>query len=248
MANQEKKNNRSSGKKEDRLTLKPWLIGIASIAALCVLVAGIYFFFYRETDTSYISLEVISEGVLLDRENNITYYELSNSYEAKLRVVSDHSAEVDDGRKLYKLAVKENDKTVTLDTSKWLVESVEDGGSVFCSDLLLVPDILGFDTSKVYICTDNADEIAVAIGSLTYGDVDKFLGDYLLKEKYEGEGVYYEGYKIRLVSDKYTWLYYVLYLVRCDNGDYYVYGVEDRTGYTVSKELFTDIIGGDIDE
>ena len=96
----------------------------------------------------------------------------------------------------------------------------------------------------MYVCSDAMDELVVTFTSLSGDSADKFINEYLEGNVYKGNGVPYETFKLRITSEEYKWLYYILYLVRCDNGDYYVYGATDRTGYTVDPTFFHASLGG----
>lgn len=234
----------SDTKKEnkDRLTPMPWLIGLAVVLALALFVY-VYAVISDSSSSGVIKLTEKTEGVLIDEKNGITYYELSGEYEARFRVSNAHYGKAGK-KKLYQLAYKEKEAINKVNGYLWLAETPEDGGSVYASSAAHVPSLENFDWENVIVCTDVKDELVVALHSLSGASADLFVNGYLEKNPYDGGGLPFETYKVRITSKSYGWLYYTLYLVRCDNGDYYVYSESDRKSYAVESSLFLSSLGG----
>lgn len=238
-------NTKHTKNANDRFDPRPWLIGIAVILAIGMLLFAYYEFIWSKNNSSdYEEFSKVSDGIIENRETGLRYFELSGSYEARYRVTNTCYGKLGKTN-LYQLAYKDSKGNAeALSGELYLALSPEDGGKVYIAETQSAPTLAGFKTSTVYVCTDIKDELVAAITSFSGSDATALVNEYLAKEKYEGEGNPYETYRLRLISDSCGWLYYVLYLVRCDNGDYYIYGVDDRTGYAVESTRFHSSLGG----
>lgn len=235
---------KTAEKNEDRLTPKPWLIGIAIILALALVIVAYYEFFWDNKGTPKAVFTKKSQGIIRNENNGMLYYELSESYEARYHVSNDYYGKLA-GEKLYQLAYKKSGgEAVTVDPELYVTFDPDKNGKVYASEAVSVPSLADFKTDAVYVCSDVKDELIITLTSLSGATAEDFVETYLEKEKYTGDGEPYETYKLRITSKEYGWLNYILYLVRCDNGDYYAYGADDRTAYAVDSRDFHESIGG----
>lgn len=230
----------------EKLSPLPWLTGIAAVAAICI----VFYVIYLLTDApNYEKFTEKSDGVIVSEKTGFVYMELSKSYEECLRVSSEAYGKLGD-KLLYCLAYEKDGKTTVVSGERYLVEKLEDGGRVYARNDEVIPTLDAFDPSIAYICHENDGDNGIVYDTMTSLSEDglkAFVNGYLKKELYEGKGVPYQTFEVKIESNTYPFLRYILYLVRCDNGDYYAYGAIDRKGYTVDSSLFTNALGGSID-
>ncbi len=248
MANNKKKKTlkKSSGKNsEDKLTLKYWLIGFAGVAAFVGIVVLFSFIF---SNTSKIKFSY-DNGLLTNLSTGETYLEAPATFETKYTVKGVYGMLED--TPIYKLGYYVYDTLRPVDTSLYLTD--KDGTLFYSSNAPALPSLSGFDAEKIYVCTDvSDDEYSMALMSLTNEktpDATDFVKDYLRGERYSMEddgGIPQTTYKLRIESNNYPYFYYIMYLVECDNGDFYVYTDEDSSSIKVSSEWFDGKIGSTV--
>lgn len=238
--NRRKKTVRYSGQAgsgKDRLSIW-WLIGALIVG---VLVTGIILL------SHWLGGQVRSfsceDGLLTDLEGSTQYMRASGNYEAvsALRDVYGRAGELS----LHGVAYKNKlGQVIAADTSRYLTDGK---GTLFISSAVLLPGLSSFGCEVMYVCTDTEDELTLALASFS-SDTDyrpeDIIDEYLNAPAYDMEkgGAPQTTYKLYLSSPvKYPAFYYVMSLVHCDNGDFYIYTQEDRVGRRIRSRYFEKI-------
>lgn len=228
--------NRKPGEK---LTLKYWIAGAAALIIIVGLIALISFI-AAEISVPQFSL---SEGMLTNLSDGTVYVKSSGNYEARYAAKGVYGKA--DGVPVYKVGYYNSYGVFTeVDPDLCLTDGK---GTLYYSSKMRLPSLSGFDWDIVYVCNDAADELTFTIMSLTDEDgryASDFVESYLRGKSYNFEegGLADANYKIRITSSVYPHLYYVMTLVRCDNGDFYAYTDEDRTAIEVDSSLFSGLL------
>lgn len=233
---QKKKKSRAPG---ETLTLKYWLLGGGVVVLLVALVIGAALLL-----ASGETIKFTEEDGMLVREDGVMYMKASSEYAARYVVTGRGQkpyGKTQSGNGVYKMGYyNAYEVLMELDPDRYLTD--REGNVYYSSNSTLLPDLASFDTGCVYVCTDAADEITMALLSLTNDSLpvaDDFVEEILAGKHYSAEngGVPTDTYRLYFTSPTYGYLYYVMYLVRCDNGDYYVYSDSDRSSVAISDRF-----------
>lgn len=247
--NSRKDKSPGAGRKnpKEKLTAKYWLIGAAAVVVVIAIIAVASLI---AADMSRLRFSS-SNGMLTNLSDGRVYVRSSGNYEARYAVDEPYGYIDTDDSPIYKVGYY-NSYGVFMEVDPELC--LTDGaGTLYYSSSMRLPSLSGFDWDIVYVCNDEDDEFTFSIMSLTDEDgryASDFVESYLRGRTYSYEedgGLPDETYKIRITSTVYPYLYYVMTLVRCDNGDFYAYTDEDRTSIAVDSSLFENLVPGSSD-
>ena len=69
-----------------------------------------------------------------------------------------------------------------------------------------------------------------------------FVEEYQKGQPYVGDSFGIKTYCVQLTSSKYNYLAYMLYLVQCEDGSWYMYTKSDRTSILMDSHWFDDLL------
>ncbi len=233
---QKKKKSKAPG---ETLTLKYWLLGGGIVVLLVALVVGAALLLAAGETVKF-----TEEDGMLVREDGVMYMKATPEYAARYVVTGRGQkpyGKTDSKDGIYKMGYyNAYGVLMELDPDRYLAD--REGNVYYSSNSTLLPDLASFDTDCVYVCTDEADEITMSLLSLKNDSLpvaDDFVEEILDGKRYSAEngGIPLDTYRLYFTSPTYGYLYYVMYLVRCDNGDYYVYSDSDRSSVAISARF-----------
>lgn len=233
----EKKNEKDP---REKLTWKYWLggaFGVIVFAALLILAANLL----AEDDR----MRFTEENGMLVREDGRIFLKASDVYAVRDTIGNDYGV-TDKGNPIYKVGFK-NDygKLMEMDSDNYLTDGK---GTLYYGELAVLPSLASFRTDCVYVVSEKAGEMTVALMSLTNeerNDAESFVQEYLSNTRYVGEGEYVASYTLYLTSSVYEHLYYILYLEQRGGNEFYVYSDEDPSSIRVSSRYFSELIAPD---
>ncbi len=225
--------------RQDKLTWKYWLIGAGVIA---LLIGVILLVSVIAEHASYVRFTE-SEGVLVRESDRMTYQKAPATYVARYPITTrkGNAYGEADGKLIYKMGFYNSYGVLKeLDVDNYLTD---EDGSFYYGSYALLPTLENFSTDLIYICADYGEGKLISLESLAEADAQGLVLEYLAGNRYIiDDDVYAETtYTLHVTSSRYDYLYYVMYLVRCSNGDYYIYTSEDRSSIKVSSSYFSKL-------
>lgn len=223
--------NASDGK--DKLNWKYWLIGLLVVVAAVGLVVGIALLANRYDYVKF----TLSDGTLT-REDGTVFLQAQDTYAVRYTIGNRYGMAGD--TPIYKVGFYNSYGLLReMDEDNYLTDGK---GTLYYGNYGTPPSLKEFSdtTDLLYICTDFSEDTLVAVASLSEADAQGAVKEYLNGERYQepSDVEYKDVYTVQLTSTKYDYLYYIMYLVRCSNGDYYMYTHEDRSSIKVSASWF----------
>lgn len=253
--NQKKKKKRARKVRDphETLTLRYWLLGGAVLVVLIALVVGAAALLAAGETVTFAE----EEGGLIRDSDGAMFLKAPATYAVRYVVAGKRQkafGKTDTGRKIYKVGYyNAYGVLMEMDSDNYLTDAE---GNLYYGSMALLPELASFRTDCVYVCTDAADEITMALLSLKDENTPvatDFVDEVLEGRHYSAEsgGLPLETYRLYLTSSVYGYLYYVMYLVRCDNGDFYVYTDEDPSAIAISEKFASryleEALGGKTD-
>ncbi|MBQ7364573.1 MAG: hypothetical protein IJW46_03150 [Clostridia bacterium] len=239
-----KKKKQASGKRRDpheRLTLKYWLGGGAVLAVFVGLIVLIALLAARADIVRF----SYADGVLTREYDGRTFIKAPDTYET-LFPLGNRYGKTDDFQ-VYKVGFYNSYGILSeMDSENYLTDAE---GNLYYGNMVVLPTLdeaealktFAADTVRFGNFDSDDDGIVVYFSSLTNKnapDATDFVNEYLKGKRYIGEGLPQKTYRVQLTSAKYDYLAYILYLVECDNGDFYLYSDVNRSSIAMDSEWF----------
>ena len=239
-----KKYTEDTEPEKDKLTLKYWLIGAFAVAALVGVVFLISVLAAPDTAIPF----TYKDGVLTRESDGRVYRQASKMYqvEAFSQKSQPRYGKAGD-MSIYKVGYKDTkyDRVASLDAEHYLTDGK---GTLYYSGDVSLPNPTMFHPEEINmgtVMTTDSGETVTYLKTLTNKnspDATDFMNQYLERNPYIGNGLPQETCRLKLTEkSKYPWLSMIMHLVRCDNGDFYVYTDEDLQSVAVSSDWFGDI-------
>ncbi|MBR2986576.1 MAG: hypothetical protein IKC63_01005 [Clostridia bacterium] len=230
-----KQTKQNTGKKKRRdphetLTLKYWLGGAAAVAVLVGLVVLASVLLTRAERVKF----VYADGMLTRTYDNRVFLKAPDCYEILFPLGNTYGESED--FPVYQVGFYNKYGVLSsMDDENYLTDSEHRfyyGNMVVLPTLDETEALLEFSADTVRFGEFEEDEsFVVYFSSLTNKnapDATDFVNEYLTGRRYVGDGLPQKTYRVQLTSAKYDYLSYILYLVECDNGDYYLYSPADK--------------------
>lgn len=240
------KNKQVTTAKQDKLTLKYWLIGILAVAAV---VGAVFLLSYLTPQPDTAVPFTVSGDDLIRDSDGARYVKAPAMYQVDAFYKKSEPRYGKAGNlSIYKVGYKDTqyNTIVALDEAYYLTDGK---GNLYYNPVAVsLPNLETFKAEQVsmgtMVTTDKGTTITYlkTLTNKNSPDASDFVAEYLDYNPYLGEGLPQETCQLKLTSSsKYPYLSYMMYLVRCDNGDFYVYTEADRSGYQVSSKWFEEI-------
>ena len=239
-----KKKTQKKGKRyrdpHETLTMKYWLGGAIVLALFVALVVGICLLAARADIVRF----SYADGVLTREYDGRKFIKAPEGYEV-LYTLGNRYGKTEDFP-VYKVGFYNKYGILSeMDDENYLTDGE---GNLYYGNLVALPlleekeALLDFSADTVRFGNYGDDEsIVVYFSSLTNKnsrDASEFVEEYLVGKRYVGDGLPQKTYRVQLTSAKYAYLSYILYLVECDNGDYYLYSDSNRSSIAMDSEWF----------
>ena len=231
--------------KKDRLTWRYWLIGIGIIALTVGVIALITAI---DNGASWVTFTEKEGGIIRDYDDRM-FLKAPETYAVRYTVGGKYGKMGDD--RIYKVGFYNSYGVLKeMDPENYLTDGK---GTFYYGSYATLPELTAF-RDRIYVCSEYANVVDgetniqtvswMSLSNENTPDVDDFIAAYRAGTRYDLDngGTPQTTYTLYLTSSTYDYLYYVMYLVYCDNGDFYAYTKEDRSSITVPKELFSQLI------
>ena len=121
-----------------------------------------------------------------------------------------------------------------------------DGVSFYYGNYVAPPTLEKFEADTVRIGEMTADEktrvYLTSFSNVNAPDATDFVNEYLTGKTYVGDSFGVKTYCVQLTSSKYNYLAYMLYLVQCEDGSWYMYTKSDRTSIQMDSRWFESLL------
>ena len=226
----------------EQLTWKYWIIG-ALILAVIVGVVALCIHFAMLASVRQFSE---NDGILTRLSDGTLYMKADEVYEVLFPVSSSEKGTPygeAEGLKLYEVGYFNSyAKLKKMDPDFYLT----DGTYLYLANTVMPPRLSEFAADTVRIGEFTADEkTRVYLTSLTNESsplATEFVAEYLKGERYTGDAKVVKTYCVQLTSAKYNYLAYMMYLVECEDGSWYLYSKENIASIKMSAEWFKDLV------
>lgn len=246
MANETKKKKKKNKKPVDpreKLTWKYWIIG----AVITLIIFGGTVLFAYFADLADVR-EFTCQNGIYTRDDGRLYIKADGAYEALHTPVSRNEKGTPYGKceelSLYEvgyLDVYGNLKK--LDANDYLTDRSH---ALYIARSAMLPTVSQLEADTVRFGVFTADEKTrlyrgVSLTNQSSPEATEFVKEYLNKTLYAGDATPLDTYCVQLTSAKYPYLAYMLYLVECEDGSWYMYTKDDRTPIRMSAEWFEGV-------
>lgn len=245
MANETKKKQKKNKKPVDpreRLTWKYWIIG--ALITLIIFGGTVLFAYFADLNDVR---EFTCQNGIYTRDDGRIYVKADSAYEALLQPVSRNKKGTPygecEGLSLYEvgyLDVYGNLKK--LDADNYLTDKSH---ALYIASTAILPTVSQLEADTVRIGEFTADEktrlYRKSLTNQSSPEATEFVKEYLKKTLYAGDATPLDTYCVQLTSAKYPYLAYMLYLVECEDGSWYMYTKDDRTPIRMSAEWFDGV-------
>ncbi len=242
MANNNTKKKKTKRYKDphETLTLKYWLLGLVIVVAIIGLIVLLATLAARGDVVNF-----SDEGGYLVREgDNMMFLKASALYEVRYPLgnlygeVTDQSGKK---TKIYQVGFYDKyGQLQKMDDDNYLT----DGVSLYYGSYAVLPELKSFETDVVRFGEEsvNGDQTTIvyysSLSNKDTAEATAFMQEYFAGKRYIGDGIPQKTYRVELTSSLYPHLACILYLVECDNGDYYLYSKDDPSSIEMDKTWF----------